>query len=346
MDRSNNPRITAGVLFPQFQATSSVEDALTAAKKGDGIAWIGVADPASDDLARLAGAIGVENQDLAEFLGHGPVSDDEQDDDQTTRARISQNDGVAQLVLRGTASTSSGVSILGGAIEVLATRSVVVVITRGLDASRQPAAIQKAINSELTSMKTTASGNVVALLVSLAIDWYADLIDDIEQALTEVADELFSGRKPEALPRLYELAKPLHGATLAIQPIAHHLDRVLRDLGADTALNESKGWLAEAEHLANRSARLQSFFLATLEIYIGLVQEEANKLSDERNAITQKMSGYALLLAIPTIIFSIYGTNFKDIPLLNESWAYPFIMAFTLALCGYVYRRLHRSGWV
>jgi magnesium transporter len=327
---------------------SSVEDALKAAKKGASIAWIGVADPATEDFARLASKIGVSDQDLAEIYSRGPVSNEDNLDagDQTALARISQHAGVAHLVLRGTTSPSSGVSTLGGELEVLATREAVVVITRGLSASRQPPAIQKAIDSELSSMKAPMSGNVVALLVSLAIDWYADLIDHVERALSEIADELFSERRPEVLPRLYELAKPLHGATIAIQPIAHHLDRVLRDLGTDMALNESRGWLAETEHLANRIARLHAFFLATLQIYVGLVQEEANKLSDERNEMTQKMSAYALLLAIPTIIFSIYGTNFKDIPLLKENWAYPAIMAFTVLLCGYVYLRLRRSGWL
>jgi magnesium transporter len=347
MDRATSTRVNSGVLSPHFLETSSVDDALTAAKQGNAIAWIGVADPATEDLARLGSAIGVDDQELAEICGRGSVSDGDRDEgDQPTRARISLHAGVAHLVLLGTTTSSSGVSTLGGELEVLATRAVVVVITRGLAATSQPAAIQKAIDSELSLMNTPSSGNVVGLLVSLAIDWYADLIDDIERALSEIADELFSERRPDTLPRLYELAKPLHGATIAIQPIAHHLDRILLDLGADIELNESRGWLLEAEHLANRSARLQAFFLATLQIYVGLVQEEANELSDKRNEITQKMSAVALLLAIPTIIFSIYGTNFKDIPLLKENWGYAAIMTFTVLLCGYVYFRLRRSGWL
>jgi magnesium transporter len=347
MDQSTNLRITAGVLSPQFRETSSVEDALASAKEGNSIVWIGVADPATEDLARIASAIGDDDQDLAEICGRSSVSDDDQDDgDYPARAHISQRAGVAHLALRSTSTSSSGGPNLDGELEIFATQTAMVVITRGLGIANQPPAILEAISSQISSMASLTSGSVVGFIVSVAIDWYADLIDEIERRLSEIADEMFSKRSPEQLTRLYELAKPLHGATVAIQPIAHHLERILRELGGDLEMNESLGWRADEEHLANRIAHLQAFFFATLQIYVGLAQDEANKLSDERNEMTQKMSAYALLLAIPTIIFSIYGMNFKDILIEREAWGYPVIIAITAGLCGYVYLRLRRSGWL
>ena len=55
---------------------------------------------------------------------------------------------------------------------------------------------------------------------------------------------------------------------------------------------------------------------------------------------------WGAILAIPTVIFSLYGMNFEWMPELKWKAGYPFAVAVTAFVCAFVYRRLRRAGCV
>jgi magnesium transporter len=348
MDLETKINVTVGVLSPSFEASPSIDDAIASASAREGVAWIGTADPNQEDFVHICHELGIKDDVLERFAGLDVNGNRTNQEPEIPggRNRTSMRSGVAHLVLQGTEESATDVSTLAGEVEVVATAAAVIVVTRGLNTTHQPTAILDAIVPDLSTTQTPTSGDVVASVILEVIDWYADVLDDVERALSEIADEMFAKRDPDMLPRLYALAKPLHGATVAIQPVTHHLGRILKELGQGEEQGESLRWIGEAEYLATRIARLHVLFHSTLQIYVGMAQDEANSIADERNEITQKMSAFALLLAIPTIVFSIYGMNFKDIQLEKFYWGYPVVIFGTLGMCVYTYIRLRRSGWL
>jgi magnesium transporter len=58
------------------------------------------------------------------------------------------------------------------------------------------------------------------------------------------------------------------------------------------------------------------------------------------------MAGWGAILAIPTVVFSLYGMNFKDMPELGLHYGYPVILAVVAVVCLWVYRRLKHFGWL
>jgi magnesium transporter len=60
----------------------------------------------------------------------------------------------------------------------------------------------------------------------------------------------------------------------------------------------------------------------------------------------QKLAGWGAILAIPTLVFSLYGMNFKIMPELNWVWGYPITLLLTGAACLGLYRHLKRRGWI
>jgi len=75
---------------------------------------------------------------------------------------------------------------------------------------------------------------------------------------------------------------------------------------------------------------------------------EANLLlaSVQQNDVTKQLAAWAAILAVPTAIAGIYGMNFKHMPEMEYPEAYPIVLAAIAALCGYLYRRFKRSGWL
>lgn len=69
-------------------------------------------------------------------------------------------------------------------------------------------------------------------------------------------------------------------------------------------------------------------------------------LTLRQNEAVQKLAGWGAILAIPTVIFSLYGMNFKSMPELTWWWAYPVVVVGTLLGAYLLYRRLRKRGWI
>jgi len=60
----------------------------------------------------------------------------------------------------------------------------------------------------------------------------------------------------------------------------------------------------------------------------------------------RKISAYAALVAVPTLIAGIYGMNFVHMPELAWRYGYPIVVAMMVVICTVLYRLFRRSGWL
>ena len=75
---------------------------------------------------------------------------------------------------------------------------------------------------------------------------------------------------------------------------------------------------------------------------------EANLLlsSVQQNEVTKRLAGWAAILAVPTAVAGVYGMNFRYMPELDWVWGYPLTLIGIGGICGYLYYRFHRAGWL
>ena len=69
-------------------------------------------------------------------------------------------------------------------------------------------------------------------------------------------------------------------------------------------------------------------------------------VSVHQNEVVQRLAGWGAILAIPTVVFSLYGMNFKNMPELEDWWGYPLTLGITVVGCGLLYWRLKKAGWL
>jgi len=60
----------------------------------------------------------------------------------------------------------------------------------------------------------------------------------------------------------------------------------------------------------------------------------------------KRLAGWAALLALPTLITSIYGMNFEHMPELQFKYAYPTVLAITALACLKLHKTLKQAGWM
>ena len=65
-----------------------------------------------------------------------------------------------------------------------------------------------------------------------------------------------------------------------------------------------------------------------------------------QNEVAKRLAGWGAILAIPTMVFSLYGMNFRYMPELGWPFGYPLVLMVVTLICLFLYRRLRRAGWL
>jgi magnesium transporter len=60
----------------------------------------------------------------------------------------------------------------------------------------------------------------------------------------------------------------------------------------------------------------------------------------------RKITAYAALLAVPTMLAGIYGMNFDYMPELHWEFGYPAVILVILTICGVLWRTFRRNRWL
>jgi magnesium transporter len=120
----------------------------------------------------------------------------------------------------------------------------------------------------------------------------------------------------------------------------------LDELGPSVGPSLTKQLRSKVIYLSGHLGRLDALLSSAQQSYFSLAQDDANRLIEQQANVTRKLSGYALLIAIPTIVFSLYGTNFHHVPLVGKSWGYGVMLGLTVVLCLLTWWRLRKAGWI
>jgi magnesium transporter len=60
----------------------------------------------------------------------------------------------------------------------------------------------------------------------------------------------------------------------------------------------------------------------------------------------RRISAWVAIIAVPTMVFGLYGMNFEHMPELKWTYGYPLVVAVVLAICAVLYRKFKQTGWL
>jgi magnesium transporter len=98
--------------------------------------------------------------------------------------------------------------------------------------------------------------------------------------------------------------------------------------------------------VSDHAARINEATDTMREMLTAAMTVNMSLVSVAQNEVVKRLAGWAALLAAPTLITSWYGMNFRHMPELDQTWAYPGMIVFTGALCGALYLALKRAKWM
>jgi magnesium transporter len=90
----------------------------------------------------------------------------------------------------------------------------------------------------------------------------------------------------------------------------------------------------------------REYLEGVIEFYRIRTETKRAIAAERQNEDVRKISAWAAVIAVPTLISSIYGMNFERMPELSVTFGYPVAVAVMLAVSLAIYSLFRRSGWL
>lgn len=187
------------------------------------------------------------------------------------------------------------------------------------------------------------SDYVLHAILDFIVDGYFDVIDAVEEQVLAIEDRSFDNFLTRTeTARVFGLRRDLYRLTRILGPmedlagrfinidlpqIDHEIDPYFRDL---------------VDHI-----RRVNYRVAGLRDTLTSIIETSGLLEQQRQgAITRQLAAWAAILAVPTAIAGIYGMNFDMMPELRWKYGYFLVVGGMATICGTLFFRFKRSGWL
>lgn len=182
------------------------------------------------------------------------------------------------------------------------------------------------------------------LVLDLIVDQYRPVIEGMQDRFLSLESQLISRTKPgrDMLDQLYAIKRDLTALRDAAEPMQEITKNLLR-LHPEFASKTLKAYYRDIDdHAVRISAAIDRLRVSASDA----MQFHLASLSVKQNESVQKLAGWGAVLAVPTVIFSLYGMNFEFMPELKWRGAYPLVLLVTGLAMAYLIRRLRKRGWI
>lgn len=219
-------------------------------------------------------------------------------------------------------------------------RNVLITVSKGQDI--QPEGLHQRLSS-LTGAALRGSDYLAFEWLDLVIDHYVQSLDVLEVAVDAMEQRLLlHGFQRSDVQGIYRLRRDLLRIEMAIAPLAEICRRMAR---LDTSFIETVNQAYFAE-VSDRALRVTELIHA-LRDALAFAFEGGQMLEQMKQTDTgRKLAAWAAILAVPTAIAGIYGMNFKFMPELEWRFGYPMVLTGMASLCGFLYYKFKKTGWL
>ncbi|MEV8219873.1 magnesium/cobalt transporter CorA [Microbacterium sp. NPDC077391] len=319
----------------------SIDETFELMRERGGMGWIGLYRPDAEELQTVA----------AEFRLHELAVEDALRGHQ--RPKLEHYENHLFVVLRPARYLDAEEEVEFGEVHVFVGRDFVVTVRHAEEPDLGQ--VRRRLESDPILLAHGPEAVLYAILDEV-VDRYAPVLAGLENDIDEIENQLFVD-DVDATQRIYELSREVLEFQRAAQPLTDIVGGLLREGERRDADAELQRRLRDVHDHAIRVADRAATFRAVLENALTVESTiVARRQNEEMRRMTQesirqgdqmkRISAWAAILFAPTLIGSIYGMNFLDMPELNWPYGYPLSIAAMVALGGGLYLAFKRKGWL
>ncbi|AMK75192.1 magnesium transporter [Methylomonas denitrificans] len=180
-------------------------------------------------------------------------------------------------------------------------------------------------------------------IMDFIVDNYMVAIAGLQDRFDVLESAIFQYRPSrQTMEDLYELKRELLLLEGAINPVIDICNELMRFHGGLIHKDVRVYFRDIADHIK----RVDQAIHGMREMLLAAMQVHLTFETVRQNEVVKRLAGWGAILAIPTMVFSWYGMNFRHMSELDWPYSYPLVVG-GVALCSLaLYLRLKRAGWL
>jgi len=175
------------------------------------------------------------------------------------------------------------------------------------------------------------------------VDQYFPVIDALEDELQELEERIFSESFSRDISRrIYELRREVLEVKRAVSPLVDISNRLMR-VEDELIPNDTRPYFRDVyDHVI----RINDMLDTVRDLLTAALEANLSLTAVGQNDAMKRLTAWAAIVAVPTMVGGIYGMNFRFMPELEWPFGYPLVMGLTVAVCGFLFVRFKRTGWL
>ncbi len=187
-------------------------------------------------------------------------------------------------------------------------------------------------------------GFVLYALMDAVVDRYFPVMEALEEELETLEQHIFAseGEPRESIKRLYGLKRRLTRLKHAVAPLLEGAGKLHGGRVPQVCVGSQDYFRDVVDHLA----RIDSGIDAIRDAVGTAIHANLSMVTIKDGEVTKRLAAWAAIFAVCTAFAGIWGMNFEHMPELKWRYGYWIALSLIVALCGYVYWRFRKAGWV
>ncbi|CAL9404063.1 Cobalt_magnesium transport protein CorA [Streptomyces sp. enrichment culture] len=310
-------------------------DALGAARGAGGFVWIGLHEPTAEEFDLVSQEFGLHPLAVEDALkAH-------------QRPKLEVYDDSLFAVLKPVVYEPDSDAVSTGELMIFLGDSFAVVVRHGEGSPLKAVRRRLEHEPELLGKGPTA---VLYAIADATVDHYLDVAVELQTDLEELEAEVFSpdgGGSRHTASRIYTFKRQVLEFRRATGPLAPPLARLAGTGayggGVPFVNDRARPFFRDvSDHLTRVNESVESLDRLVSDILSAHLAQTSVRQNDDM----RKISAWAAMAAVPTMIAGIYGMNFDHMPELHWLWGYPAVIALMAVLEVLLYRQFKRRGWL
>ena len=300
-----------------------------ACRQGGGMAWIGLYRPTAEEFVQVA-----RDFDLHELAVEDAVNAHQ-------RSKLEHYGDTIFCVLRPARYIDATETVEFGEIHVFAGPEFVITVRHGETPSLGDVRHDLEARPDLLRRGPVA---VLHAIMDRVVDEYAPVVAGVENDIDEIEDEVFD-ITADASRRIYELTREVINFQRATKPLSPMIEQLMASVD-----DQERSYLRDVQDHALRVQEQADSFRQLLQnilnVNLTLETKALSEVSNAQNEEVKKISAWAAILFAPTLVGTVYGMNFDDMPELHWQVGYPLSLALMLMVSLTLYMVFKRRGWI
>jgi magnesium transporter len=304
-----------------------LSDALDSAREiGDAFMWIGLHEPTTEEFDQVAG----------ELQLHPLAIEDAVNAHQ--RPKLERYGETLFVVVKTLNYIDATSDIEVGEIMLFVGKDFVITVRHGEGAPLK--AVRRRLEADKELLHHGPSAVLYTVLDEI-VDRYGAIAHEVETDIIDLERRVFSTQRTMVTENIYELKREVLEFRGAEDPLVPVLQDIVKGR-VSVAPGTTEYFRDVLDHLLRVDEQVDSHN----ELLTNVLNAHLAQVGMQQNEDMRKISAWAAILAVPTMITGVYGMNFKHMPELGQWWGYPAAMLLIAGICGGLYRWFRKSGWL